>query len=167
MAANRKTGCTLAGGQKTVRQSAWAGQRFVTGHCCYGTTMHGPGERMGGASAPQADHEEQDFLLERDFVFPVGPANDALPAHHHVGGKRPLPPPPVDGAREPYELLGRYSLVARGAFQCRVLANGGALGSETRVGGTTSWIARDAWHELALAIAGHRRPLPRQDRCQW
>src|SRR5262249_60162149 len=71
-----------------------------------------------------------------------------------------------DGACEPYELLGRYSLVVRSAFEYRVVTKGRALDCETRVGWPPPQITADAWHELALAIAGHRWPLPRQDRHQ-
>src|SRR5262245_36647079 len=118
---------------------------------------------MGGADPPQADHEEENFFLERDFVFPFSPADYSLAAHLHVSGKRPLPGSPVDGAREPDELLGRNSFVARGAPQGGVLTDGSTLSREPRVRGAPPRIARDARHELALAIAGHGRPLPRQD----
>src|SRR5262249_37181138 len=121
----------------------WADQRFVTGHAANlltgalgsnGTMIHGSHERVGGANAPQAHHEKQDFLLERDFVLAFGPADYALTAHHHVSGERPLPESPVDGACEPYELLGRDAFVARGAFQYRVLTDGSTLSREPRVG---------------------------------
>src|SRR5262245_57934109 len=120
-----------------------AGQWFVTGHRCYlpsgllggnGTAVHCSDKRMGSTRTPQAKQKKQSLFFQRDFVFPFGPADYTLAAHHQVGGEWPLPRLAIGGLGDPDELVGGYSLIARGAFECHVLTKRSALGREPRVG---------------------------------
>src|SRR5262249_40036992 len=74
----------------------------------------------------------------------------------------------VGGAQEAREFVGREAVVGGGTLHLfKAVAGGrprGKPGRELGFGGAALWVARNATLPLAFAIAGHRWPLPRQDR---
>src|SRR5262249_27141562 len=100
------------------------------------------------------------------------PSEDAALGHKHVASGLRLPAKlAVGGAQESRELVGREAVVGGPALHLPdvVVSRGPGreAGFEHALGRPSARIAPYARHELALAVTGHRRPLPRQDGYQW